>query len=71
MPNISIKSEYIKLDALLKFAGLAMTGGEAKLAVESGEVKLNGEVCRVKGKKIRPGDSVEYLGTVLSVVDEN
>lgn len=54
-----IKTEYIKLDALLKFANLLSTGGEAKLAVQDGMVRVNGEVCTMRGKKIRPGDVVQ------------
>ena len=65
--NVTIKTEYIKLDALLKFAGLADTGGEAKEAVQSGLVKVNGEVCTMRGKKLRPGDVAEYGGTVIEV----
>ena len=65
--NVTIKTEYIKLDALLKFAGLADTGGEAKEAVKSGLVKVNGEVCTMRGKKLRPGDVAEYGGTEIEV----
>lgn len=65
--NVTIKTEYIKLDALLKFAGLADTGGEAKAAVQSGLVKVNGEVCTMRGKKLRPGDVAEYGGTAIEV----
>ena len=65
--NVTIHTEYIKLDALLKFAGLADTGGEAKEAVQSGLVKVNGEVCTMRGKKLRPGDVAEYGGTEIEV----
>ena len=54
--HIKISTEYIKLDALLKFAGAADTGGEAKLAIREGEVRVNGDVCTMRGKKMRPGD---------------
>lgn len=56
--EISIITEFIKLDALLKFAGLADTGGEAKILIQNGEVSVNGEVCTMRGKKIRSGDTV-------------
>ena len=59
MKTIAIQTEFIKLDALLKFAGLCETGGEAKTAVQEGLVKYNGEVCTMRGKKVRPGDQVE------------
>ncbi len=60
MEKIAISTEFIKLDALLKYAALVGTGGEAKMAVAEGMVKVNGEVCTMRGKKIRPGDKVEF-----------
>ncbi|MCI8916080.1 MAG: RNA-binding S4 domain-containing protein [Oscillospiraceae bacterium] len=65
--RVKIETEYIKLDALLKFSGAAETGGEAKLAVQEGEVKVNGAVCTLRGKKLRPGDRAEWNGLVLVV----
>ncbi len=67
MKTIAIQTEFIKLDALLKFAGLCETGGEAKTAVQEGLVKYNGEVCTMRGKKVRPGDQVEFDGAVIEV----
>lgn len=64
----SITTEFIKLDALLKFAGIADTGGHAKELVQSGMVKVNGEVCTMRGKKIRPGDTVEAEDTKVRIV---
>ena len=58
MEKIRIFTDYIKLDALLKFAGLCETGGEAKELIHGGQVKVNGEVCTMRGKKLRPGDVV-------------
>lgn len=55
---IEITTEFIKLDSLLKFAGIAEVGGEAKFMVTSGAVLVNGEVCTMRGKKIRAGDIV-------------
>ncbi len=66
MREIRIETEYIKLQDLLKFANLTETGGAAKEAVQAGEVRVNGEVCTMRGKKIRPGDVVEYLGETLT-----
>ena len=57
--NVKITTEFIKLDSLLKFANAVATGGEAKQIVQDGLVKVNGEVCTMRGKKIRPGDVVE------------
>ncbi len=65
--DVKISTEYIKLDALLKFAGLTETGGEAKEAVQSGQVMVNGEVCNLRGKKCRPGDRVDYAGESVRV----
>ena len=67
MKTIAIKTEFIKLDAHLKFSGLCETGGEAKNAVQDGLVKYNGEVCTLRGKKVRPGDRVEFDGAVIEV----
>ena len=62
MEVIEIRGEYIKLDALLKYAALVPSGGEAKTVVAAGLVRVNGEVCTMRGKKLRPGDRVEYDG---------
>ena len=65
--HVKINTEFIKLDAFLKFAGAVETGGEAKLAVQNGEVKVNGEVCAMRGKKLRPGDRAELDGRAYVV----
>ncbi|MCM1149134.1 MAG: RNA-binding S4 domain-containing protein [Butyricicoccus sp.] len=62
MEEITVSTEFIKLDAFLKFCGEAGTGGEAKLLVAGGEVKVNGEVCQTRGKKLYPGDRVSAPG---------
>ena len=67
METIAITGEFIKLDALLKFANLVSSGGEAKLRIAGGEVKVNGEVCTMRGKKIYPGDTVLFQGESLEV----
>ena len=67
MEKIKIETEFIKLDALLKFAVLVGSGGEAKTAIADGMVSVNGEVCTMRGKKIRPGDTVEFAGNTLVV----
>ena len=72
METIAIRTEFIKLDAFLKYAALIGSGGEAKTVVGEGLVKVNGEVCTMRGKKLRPGDRVEFVGkTVLVCADEN
>ena len=54
--EIKIHTEYITLQALLKYAGAVETGGDAKLIIQEGRVLVNGEVCTMRGKKLRPGD---------------
>ncbi len=65
--RIAIDTPFIRLDALLKLSGAVGTGGEAKVAIQSGEVKVNGEVCTMRGKKLRCGDRAEFGKTVLVV----
>ena len=67
MKIITITTEFIKLQDLLKFANLVESGGEAKERVQGGEVQVNGEVCTMRGKKIRPGDIVVFEGLELTV----
>lgn len=69
MQKILIHTEFIKLDALLKYAGLCETGGEAKELVQNGAVKVNGEVCTMRGKKMRPGDTAIIDGETALVVE--
>lgn len=68
--DIKIKEEYIKLDSALKLAGVVSTGGQAKLAVLNGEVKVNGEVCLQRGKKLKDNDSAEYNGVEFTIKSE-
>ena len=67
MKTIAIHTEFIKLQDLLKYANLVETGGMAKECVQGGEVTVNGEVCTMRGKKIRPGDVVVFDGQELTV----
>ena len=55
----------------MKFSGLCDTGGRAKYLIQNGEVKLNGEVCTMRGKRIRGGDRVEYQGRTVEVAVES
>ena len=70
MEKITINTEFIKLDSLLKFAALVGTGGEAKYVIGEGMVKVNGEVCTMRGKKIYPGDKVDFERFNLEVTKE-
>ena len=66
--RIKIDSEYIKLQDLMKFCGLVGTGGEAKIVIQNGEVKVNGEVCTMRGKKLRSGDSFEFDKKIYEII---
>ena len=68
MNTVSIEEDFIRLDNLMKFSGLCATGGQAKYLIQNGEVSLNGEICTMRGKKIRPGDVVEYNHKTVEVV---
>ena len=67
METIQIQTEFIKLDAFLKFAALVGTGGEAKIVIADGLVQVNGEVCTMRGKKLRAGDTVTFADQTLLV----
>lgn len=64
---IEISDEFIRLDNLIKFAGIAHTGGQAKFMIQNGEILVNGEVCTMRGKKMRNGDTAEYNGKLVEV----
>jgi len=68
--QISIQTDFIRLDALLKFANLVGSGGEAKLRIQDGGVLVNGEVCTMRGKKCRPGDDIQVGDVTIAVVGE-
>ena len=68
MQKITITTEFIKLDSFLKFVGVCMTGGEAKDRILNGEVLVNNEVCLMRGKKIRVGDTVKIDNEEFEVV---
>ena len=70
MEKITIQTEFIKLDSLLKFASLVGTGGEAKYVIAEGMVLVNGEVCTMRGKKIYPGDKVSFDRFEIEVAKE-
>lgn len=67
--KVKITGEFIKLDSLLKFAGVTETGGVAKDIIQSGKVKYNGEVCYMRGKKVYKGDlvSIDEIGLTIEV----
>ena len=65
--RISIDTEFIRLDALLKCGGAVDTGGQAKFEIQAGKVQVNGETCTMRGKKIRPGDRVSFGESEIEV----
>lgn len=62
MEEVIIKDEFIKLGQAMKLAGAVMNGAEAKLLIQESEVKVNGEVCTERGRKLTPGDVFSYQG---------
>lgn len=67
---IKISDEYIKLQDLIKFAGIVPTGGQAKYLIQNGEILVNGEVCTMRGKKMRDGDTAQFEDKIIEVVSE-
>ena len=70
MEIIKINTEFIRLDSLLKLAGLVSMGGEAKHFIQDGLVTLNGTPCTERSKKVRPGDEVNFAGDAIQVQAE-
>ncbi|MBR3908883.1 MAG: RNA-binding S4 domain-containing protein [Clostridia bacterium] len=66
--KISIKEDFIRLDSAMKLADMVVTGGHAKIVIQEGEVRVNGEVCTMRGKKLRTGDKVEFDGLGFQIV---
>ncbi len=70
MIKLALKEEYIKLGQALKAAGLVGSGVDAKYAVQDGLVKVNGEVCEQRGKKLYAGDQVSFQGQEVEIVEK-
>ena len=70
MKEIFIKDEFIRLDSALKFSGVVGTGGQAKMVIQDGLVLVNGEVCTMRGKKLRGGDTVEFEDFAFVIKNE-
>ena len=66
--EIKIITPAIKLDQLVKFAGLAETGAKAKILIDLGEFNVNGDCCTKRGKKIKPGDIIEFKNKKYKVI---
>ncbi len=67
--SVPITTEFIKLESFLKLANAVGSGGMAKNFIQNGEVTVNGEVCLMRGKKLRPGDTVRFDGVSYLVCD--
>ncbi|MGN0680210.1 MAG: RNA-binding S4 domain-containing protein [Oscillospiraceae bacterium] len=68
MEELKIVTPFIKLDQLVKFAGFSETGAKAKILIDLGELNVNGELCIKRGKKIKPGDIIEFKNKKYKVV---
>ncbi|MBE6981363.1 MAG: RNA-binding S4 domain-containing protein [Ruminococcaceae bacterium] len=68
MIPLAISTEFIKLDAALKFANALESGGMAKTVILDGKVKVNGEVCLMRGKKLYPMDTFSFMGANYQIV---
>lgn len=64
---VEITTEYIKLQDAMKLANAAATGGEAKLMIQEGQILVNGEICQMRGKKLRPGDRFVCQGQAYQI----
>ena len=68
LKKISIREDFIRLDSAMKLADMVVTGGHAKIVIQEGEVKVNGEVCTMRGKKLRKGDKVVFDGLSFEII---
>lgn len=66
--QVQITTDFIRLDAALKLADAVQTGGHAKIVITEGEIKVNGEICTQRGKKLRKGDNFSFENTVYEIV---
>ena len=64
---VAISTEFIKLESAMKLANIIPSGGTAKLVIQDGYVKVNDEVCTMRGKKLHPGDRFEFMGQTYLV----
>lgn len=62
-----IDTDFIRLDAFLKMCDAVQTGGHAKMVIQDGEVRVNGEICTQRGKKLRSGDNAEFENVIYNV----
>ena len=67
---VPIETEFIKLQDAMKYANLVYSGGEAKALIQEGQVQVNGEECTMRGKKLRPGDTFAFAGSVYGICEK-
>lgn len=67
---LEITTEFIKLQDAMKYANAVYSGGEAKVLIQEGQVEVNGETCTMRGKKLRPGDTFSFAGTVYAITEK-
>ena len=65
--KVKIETEFIRLDSFLKMCDAVQSGGHAKMVIQDGEVKVNGQVCTMRGKKLRPDDKVEFERKIFTI----
>lgn len=68
--QIAIDTDYIKLDSFLKLANLVMSGGEAKIMIQEGQISVNGAVETRRGRKLYPGDTIALTGSASFVIEQ-
>ena len=69
--TVKIDTDFIQLQSFLKFKGISETGGQAKEFIQDGIIRVNGEVCTARGKKLRNGDVVSAFGTDYEIINDN
>ena len=69
--TVKINTDFIQLQSFLKFKGIAETGGQAKELIQDGIIRVNGEVCTARGKKIRPGDIISAFAVDYEITNED
>lgn len=66
--KFKLDGEFIKLESLLKVKGLVSTGGQAKVFIQNGEVRVNGEICLQRGKKLKVGDKIKLFDYEVEII---
>ena len=65
--TVKIETEFIRLDNFLKLCDAVQSGGHAKIVIQDNEVKVNNEICNMRGKKLRTNDKVEFENKIYIV----